>query len=156
MLIIYRDDNMCSRTASTLRSEEVKLSSGAFTFQRLTNYKKSIRKLIDDTGDKNWKVLYFYETQDQDIIDRQVKELRETLTMCQFVGIQGGLRDWEQLLAMTLCQHHIIANRTFSWWGAYLDEKQGCHVYYPAKWFATGCQKNTSNLFPEHWKRVYL
>jgi hypothetical protein len=120
----------------------------------LSYYTKSIQKLIDDTGENDWQVLYFYETQNQDIIDNHIKQLRQEFPMCQFVGIRSDLSDWEQLLAMSLCKHNIIANSTFSWWGAYLNEKKGSYVYYPEKWFAEGSCNRTDDLFPCQWKQV--
>ena len=57
------------------------------------------------------------------------------------------LRPTEDLWFMTLCRHHIIANSTFSWWGAYLAEDKGITVY-PTSWYTS---KESNSRFPESW-----
>jgi Glycosyl transferase family 11 len=42
-----------------------------------------------------------------------------------------GLHDFERMQLMSECKHHIIANSTFSWWGAWLNRDQGKRVIYP-------------------------
>jgi len=48
---------------------------------------------------------------------------------------------------MSCCKNHIIANSTFSWWGAYLNQSEDKLVCYPKKWF--GDSKKMA--FPETW-----
>lgn len=55
--------------------------------------------------------------------------------------------------AMSRCQHHIIANSSFSWWSAWLNPSQDKTVIAPRNWFSRlGLMKyNTMDLFPEGW-----
>jgi len=53
---------------------------------------------------------------------------------------------------MSMCNHHIIANSSFSWWGAWLNPDPNKIVIAPSKWFANG--PNTEDLIPENWFRL--
>ncbi|MBC75121.1 MAG: hypothetical protein CME64_03825 [Halobacteriovoraceae bacterium] len=49
------------------------------------------------------------------------------------------------------CRHFVIANSSFSWWGAFLGETSRSYVIRPQKWFAVDNEK-TIDLCPKHWK----
>jgi hypothetical protein len=53
----------------------------------------------------------------------------------RFVFIEG-LTDFADMLLMSRCKAHIVANSSFSWWGAWLDANPNKIVIAPAKWFA--------------------
>jgi hypothetical protein len=53
---------------------------------------------------------------------------------------------------MSLCKHHIIANSTYSWWGAWLAGKDGLTIA-PKSWFADG-HASASDLIPPHWTTI--
>lgn len=64
---------------------------------------------------------------------------REHLTVnteAVYVDIAGGQKEYLELEAMRRCRHHIIANSSFSWWGAFLNENLDKLVIAPSKWLA--------------------
>jgi hypothetical protein len=50
----------------------------------------------------------------------------------------SSICDTDQLKLISLCNHHVISNSSFSWWAAWLGKKEGQRVVYPKGWFADG------------------
>ncbi len=70
-----------------------------------------------------------------------------------FVTHNIGVNDPEDLRLMSACDHFIIANSTFSWWGAWLAERPGTSVVAPARWFRSD-QGNEAGVVPGRWVRL--
>ncbi len=71
--------------------------------------------------------------------------------------IEGGseINCHEEMHLMSLCSHNIIANSTFSWWGAWLNNNADKVVIAPKNWFAQPENNNkTGDLVPESWIRI--
>ena len=69
-----------------------------------------------------------------------------------FVDHNQGRTSFEDMRLMSLCQHHIIANSSFSWWGAWLNTSPNKIVIAPKQWFAN--MQDTSDLMPENWLKI--
>ena len=72
------------------------------------------------------------------------------LTLVQINGPDRGLFD---LALMKSCRHHIIANSSFSWWGAWLNPSPDKIVVAPKRWFNQANQ-DTRDLLPESWIKL--
>ena len=73
----------------------------------------------------------------------------------KFIKADDKAVDWQQLLLMSCCQHNIIANSTFSWWGAYFNENKNKIVCYPDVWFGSKLAHNdTKDLFLDSWDKI--
>lgn len=67
-----------------------------------------------------------------------------------YVDVNSSDQGHEDMRLMSLCKHNIIANSSFSWWGAWLNGNPGKIVCAPRKWFAIP-GIGTDDLLPESW-----
>ncbi len=70
-----------------------------------------------------------------------------------FIDHNQGRSSWEDMRLMSQCQHHIIANSSFSWWGAWLNPSPDKIVIAPSKWFADSSIP-TDDIVPSTWIRI--
>src|SRR3989344_1935716 len=63
------------------------------------------------------------------------------------------LKDFEEMFLMTLAKHHIIANSSFSWWGAWLGQNPTKIVIAPERW-SNLHEDWYRDIIPEKWIQV--
>ena len=77
---------------------------------------------------------------------------RENLQLkhsCHYVESNEGMESYNDMRLMSQCQHHIIANSSFSWWGAWLNPKADKIVIAPRIWVVGDF--DTSDIVPDTW-----
>jgi hypothetical protein len=96
---------------------------------------------------KDLKIYYF--TDDIDWVTQNLLQV--------FDGeiVSGAITQshYEDIFLMSQCKHNIIANSSFSWWGAWLNNNPNKIVIAPKKWFNKG-PKDTQDLIPEEWLKI--
>ena len=108
---------------------------------------------IDVTKKAN--IFYFCEKEDNDTVSQMIDDLNKVFNGFFFVKVDDTIEDWKQMLIMSNCHHNIIANSSFSWWGAYFNNDDDKIVCYPSLWFGPAASKNnTSTMFPMEWKSI--
>lgn len=63
-----------------------------------------------------------------------------------------GVNSWRDMQLMTECRHHIIANSSFSWWGAWLSIHEESGITIRPKWFIRDVE--TNDIYPNRWIEV--
>ena len=117
-----------------------------------------------ETVPKDFTFLVFYEPCDKAIVEKNVAELQNRCRVLfgsdrdrnrvKFVFVRDTIADWQQMLLMSVCDHNIIPNSSFSWWGAYFNANPAKIVCYPNIWFGPGVSHDTRDLCPKSWVKV--
>lgn len=71
---------------------------------------------------------------------------------CTFVDHNRSSESYRDMQLMSLCKHHVIANSSFSWWGAWLNTNPHKLVVAPKSWFRNGTDDR--DLIPKEWVRL--
>jgi hypothetical protein len=112
----------------------------------LSYYDNAISYLKDLLGKVNFIVF------SDDIAWCKEQFISDDEKVFQFVEGNSGDFSYEDLRLMSNCQHNIIANSSFSWWGAYLNSNKNKIVCRPSQWFASNefsiWEENTC---PDRW-----
>ncbi|WP_150465918.1 alpha-1,2-fucosyltransferase [Francisella sp. SYW-2] len=75
------------------------------------------------------------------------------LTNAVYVTGNKGKNSYKDMQIMSLCNHNIIANSSFSWWGAWLNQNSNKIVIAPKKWFSDD-RINQRDICPISWVRI--
>jgi hypothetical protein len=79
---------------------------------------------------------------------------REHIPICfpaYYMTHNNGETDYEDLRLMSLCNHFITANSSFSWWGAWLGDYEDKIVVCPERWYNDGTK---NNIIPDRWIKI--
>ena len=80
--------------------------------------------------------------------------VKENFSLKNMVVVQGNMDEtaFRDMQLMSECKHHVIANSSFSWWGAWLSEHQGMTIA-PKQWFQDA-SFNTKDVYCDEWIRI--
>ena len=117
----------------------------------------SMKTILDATASNvstNRQVLYFCEKEDNKTVAGIIDILSAKYQDVLFTKVPDNIPDWHQMLLMSSCDHNIIANSSFSWWGAYFNLNKNKQVCYPHVWFGPSQNKNTDDTCPDTWNKI--
>lgn len=113
----------------------------------LDYYQRALERLSQELGWTSFSLFVFSD-------DPDWVEANWTLPYrLRTVRHNGDSRNYEDLRLMMACHHHIIANSSFSWWGAWLGHHPQRVVIAPKKWFNDPLRSDRS-LVPDRWLRL--
>lgn len=85
------------------------------------------------------------------VFSDDIQWCRDNFVGDNYVFVEGR-EDYEDLYYMSLCDHNIICNSTFSWWSAWLNNNKNKTIISPKKWFGPGyAGHDLSDLTPKGW-----
>jgi len=117
-------------------------------------YLKSMQHITSNIKDTNYKVIYFCEKEDNDTVNEIINKLKIDFSNISFIKADDNIPDWKQMLLMSCCNSNIIANSSFSWWSAFMNNYPDKYICYPDNWFGPAMKNNTIDLFPIEWHKV--
>ena len=117
-------------------------------------YERALTHIQKQYPFDDFTVYFFCEDEDLDDVQIKIDKLQKHFHRYSFIRGENTLEDWQQMLLMSCCHHNIIANSTFSWWGAYFNSREDKIVCYPSVWFGEKANHDTRDLFPPDWIKV--
>jgi hypothetical protein len=111
-------------------------------------YQKAILTLKSKCLDK--KIKYLLASDDMDWAKENVGNLLPQENI-EFLS-SSTLPDYEEMMLMKECDHFIIANSSFSWWAAWLGEKDSSIIIAPSKW--TRRSEFPNSPVPSRWSVI--
>ena len=122
-----------------IRRTDYVTSNGYHPVQSLDYYQNA----IDLIGD--YDNLYIFSD--------DINWCKENLKFNNMIFREGN-SDIEDLFLMSMCANNIIANSTFSWWAAWLNEHPDKRVISPSKWLGEQTNLNTNDIIPLDWIKI--
>lgn len=92
--------------------------------------------------------LFFFSDEPEWVVDN-FKSYQNNVIV---IDNNKGLSSYFDMFLMSLCDHNIIANSTFSWWAAWLNSNASKKIIAPSKWFANST--SVRDLFPSGWELI--
>lgn len=108
-------------------------------------YKNAIARIREYVPDA---VFYFF-SEDADYIRKEFDFLKEKFIITH----NKKEKSWRDMQLMSLCQHNIVANSSFSVWGAYLNQNREKKIMYPSQY--TKEEANTEKMEPG-WEKIHV
>jgi hypothetical protein len=121
-------------------------NENAAKFHGLTGvdyYKAAVKEMTKHVKNPN---LYVF-SDDPDWCKKNIKFTQQTIYVSH--NTDGS----EDMRLMKACRHNIIANSSFSWWGAWLNENSNKIVIAPNQWFSHS-ESNTKDIIPGSWHKL--
>lgn len=109
---------------------------------------KYYKEAINIINDKIKNPIFFLFSDDIEWVKENLKLNNEAY----YIDWNNADTNYEDMRLMSLCKHNIIANSSFSWWGAWLNKNKEKIVIAPKKWFNKNI--NYSDVVPNNWLKI--
>lgn len=141
-------------TSMHFRLGDYKVLQDCHPVMKYEYYRNSIQHIMNKTNNDALTILYFCEKEDNNDVLITIKKLINAFPKCAFLKADDTIADWKQMLLMSCCRNNIVANSSFSWWGAYFNSTSDKIVCYPNTWFGPKKTETVVDLFPDDWTKI--
>lgn len=141
--------------------DEMRKSNSVSIHVRRGDYLKLKDVYAECTKDYYQKAISLLQSNNQDcdfyVFSNDISWCKEHLdckdSKFTFIEHNTGVQSYEDIRLMTECKHNIIANSSFSWWGAILNESEDKKIICPKNWYTEA--KRANDIFiPFDWIRL--
>lgn len=87
------------------------------------------------------------------VLSDDITWCKENIVLPNLVFVEN-YRDCEALWLLSLCDHFIISNSSFSWWGAYLSRSDNKIVISPETWFGPDVSEDPRDIWCDDWIKI--
>jgi len=122
-----------------VRRTDYVTSNSFHTVQSIEYYKKA----LDIIGEYDYIFVF----------SDDIQWCKDNLTFNNMIFMEG-FDDVEDIWLMSMCKNNIIANSSFSWWGAWLNSNPNKKVIAPNNWFGKNVNINSGNIVPDEWIKL--
>lgn len=158
-LFQMQDDNLCNRykfflkDINTTCSVSIHIRRGDYYTKKnkdvygsicnLEYYRKAMKKVKELLSEEP---IFYVFTDEKEWV-------KNHFTLGKYVLIEADehIDEWQDMFLMSSCKHHIIANSSFSWWGAWLGNYENKIVIAPDRWYIG---MSTPDILPAEWIRI--
>lgn len=134
-----------------VNSVSIHIRRGDYLFNEIhnTDKEKYYNQAMKEVESKIANPVYFLFSDDMDWVKSNFKPVYET----HYIDFNNAHTNYEDLKLMSSCKHNIIANSSFSWWGAWLNPNANKIVIAPQKWF-NDKTLNYQDVIPDTWIKL--
>lgn len=122
-----------------VRRTDYVTSNGYHPVQSIEYYKKA----LDIIGEYDYIFVF----------SDDIQWCKDNLKFTNMIFMEG-FDDVEDIWLMSMCKNNIIANSSFSWWGAWLNSNPNKKVIAPNNWFGSQTNLNTDDIVPNNWIKI--
>lgn len=154
----YNANDMKNTISVHFRLGDYKHLSHSHPIMPVQYYTNAFTYILSKKTNQKYTVYYFCEKEDNTRVESDfIRVISFMFPSLKFVKVSDEMEDWEQILLMSCCQHNIIANSSFSWFGAYFNTSPtNSIVCYPEVWFSGSAAEsnNTKDMFLPQWNQI--
>jgi hypothetical protein len=136
---IYKKVFINNVTSLHIRRTDYVTSNGYHPVQPITYYMEALSFI------KEYDFLYVFSD--------DIEWCKKNLQFENILFVEG-LDDLEDMWLMSLCKNNIIANSTFSWWGAWLNRNSNKIVISPSRWLGPSAGIIENDIIPPGWIKI--